>query len=116
MSASVMAGIIAAWLVAATAFAQQPTPTPPAPAPTAATPVAKPACTRPEDHPGRLASDLRKKNWNKEVQEYVECMKKFVDDQKTLGDAHYAAANSAINSLNKDIVDFNEQSKRAAGQ
>jgi hypothetical protein len=111
-----MAAIIAAVLIAAPAIAQQPTPTPPASAPTAATPIAKPGCTRPEDHPGRLASDLRKKSWSKEVQEYVECMKKFADEQKAVGDAHYAAANNAINSLNKDIVEFNEQSKRAAGQ
>lgn len=115
MPPNMMAGIIA-WFVAAPAFAQQAAPNPPAAAPTAATPVAKPACTRPEDHPGRLASDLRKKSWSKEVQEYVECMKKFADDQKAVGDAHYAAANNAINSLNKDIVEFNEQSKRAAGQ
>jgi hypothetical protein len=85
---------------------------PPAAAASAPNPNApKPPCTRADEYPGKLATDQAKRNWQREFSTYVECMKKFIEDQKTQGDLHYEAARSAIAAVNKDIADANEARK-----
>lgn len=99
------------------AAAQTPPPqTPPAdaatPAATAPNPNApKPACSRQAEYPGKLATDQQKRNWQREFTAYVDCMKKFIEDQKTQGDLHYEAARAAIATVNKDIADANSARK-----
>jgi hypothetical protein len=100
--------LLAATFVPFAALGQQPAA--PAAAPAAAN-APKHSCTKPEDYPGRLASDSRKKNWNRDVTTYIDCMKKFIDDQKALGDVHYSAAQSAISTINKEIQEFNAAQK-----
>jgi hypothetical protein len=109
------AALVAGLALSLPAFAQQAAPAaaPAAPAasPAAAAAAPKPNCTKPDDFPGRLASEQRKRSWGKDVNAYVECVKKFIDEQKSIGDVHYAAANNAISNLNKEIGEFNAAQK-----
>ena len=89
--------------LAAPAFAQQAAPTP----------VAPHGCTKPDDHPGRLASDLRRNNWVKSANAYLECLKKYVQEQQGAynriveqGKPHLDAANASIDEYNKAAAQF----------
>ena len=81
----------------------------PAPAPS----VAKPACTKPEAFPGRLASDNQKKTWQKDVVTWQDCVKAYVKDQQGLADLHLKAANTAIDEYNAATKEFNDQAQAA---
>jgi hypothetical protein len=75
----------------------------------------KAPCPKPEDFPGRLATDRAKGAWKDTVSAYQDCIKKFVDNQKALADMHTKAANAAVEEHNvvvkkaKDEVDAANQ-------
>jgi hypothetical protein len=108
MRTSSAIALLAAILIPAASLAQQPAA--PAAAPAAAN-APKHACTKPDEYPGRLASESRRKNWNRDVTAYIDCMKKFIDEQKAQGDVHYNAAQGAITTINKEIQEFNAVQK-----
>lgn len=94
-------------LFAAAAWAQQPTPA------AAATPVVPHGCQKPGEHPGRLASDNQRRNWVKDANGYLECLKKYVGDQQSAYNAlfekakpHLDAANATIDEYNKAAATF----------
>ena len=100
------------WLVAAVfaagcgvSLAQSPSPPIEAP---------KPACTKPDEYPGNLASDRRKNAWAAEVKGYLACLKKFVDDQNAIAQAHFKAAGAAIEEHNAVAKAANEVAKKAS--
>jgi hypothetical protein len=62
--------------------------------------IPKNTCVKPEEYPGRLASDTRQKTWQKSMEAYGECVKKFVADQKVIIDAATKAGNDAIEEYN----------------
>jgi hypothetical protein len=89
--------------LAAPSFAQSTTPAP----------VAPHGCIRPDDYPGRLASDMRRNNWVKTANAYLDCLKKYVQEQqgaynKVLeqGKPHLDAANASIEEYNKAAAQF----------
>jgi hypothetical protein len=89
--------------LAAPAFAQSATPAP----------VAPHGCTKPDDYPGRLASDMRRSNWVKSANAYLECLKKYVQEQQGAynrileqGKPHLDAANASIEEYNKAAAQF----------
>jgi hypothetical protein len=105
-AAPLVAAVLLA-VVAGTAAAQQP-----------AAPAAAPkhTCTKPGEHPGRLATDARQKAWTRDVNAYLECLKKFVADEQAIAKPlieqstpHINAANAAIDEYNKSAKDFREQ-------
>ncbi len=59
----------------------------------------KHSCVKP-DHPGKLASEVRLKGFQKEVNEYRDCINKFALDQKTQSENHQTAGNGAIDEFN----------------
>jgi hypothetical protein len=82
--------------------------------------VPAPSCAHPGEHPGRLASDNQVRNWAREARAYLECLKKFVDDQKALAlplleraKPHQDAANAAIDLYNKSQKEFVDQQEKA---
>jgi hypothetical protein len=110
-----LAAALALALVPALALAQTPAP---AAAPTA---VAKPNCQSPGDHPGRLASDNQQRSWARDARAYLDCLKKFIEEQKALAvplieraKPYQDAANAAIEVHNKAQLDFIEQQKKAS--
>lgn len=89
--------------LATPAFAQQAAPTP----------IAPHGCTKPDEHPGRLASDMRRNSWVKSANAYLECLKKYVQDQQGAynriaeqAKPHLDAANAAIEEYNKAAAQF----------
>ena len=93
---------------ACSALAQQPAaPTTPA------TAAPKHSCTHPEEFPGKLASEARLKNWQKDFVAYVDCLKKFYDEQQALAKPHVDAANAAVVEYNNGVKEYNETMQKA---
>ena len=104
--------VVAGLGLASVATAQQsPTPAPAA----AAAPVPKHSCTKPGDFPGSLATDNQRRNWQKGYVEYVDCLKKFINDQQALAEPHIKASNDAINDYNAGVKEYNAQIEKAKG-
>jgi len=102
--------VVALAALSSTAFAQQ------APAPAAAAaPVPKHSCTKPGEYPGNLASDAQRRTWQKDFVGYIDCLKKFVEEQQALAKPHVDAANAAVNEYNAGVKDYNAQVEKAKG-
>jgi hypothetical protein len=84
----------------------------PAPAPN----VPKSTCVKPDHYPGRLASDNNKKQWERDVRAWGECMKKYVADLQVGIDASIKAANASIEEYNAGIKEFQEETRKANDQ
>jgi hypothetical protein len=69
-------------------------------------------CIKPE-FPGRLASPNRISSFNKEYSAYNGCIKKYVDETKTLANAAVAAGNEAIDEFNKFSAELKAQNEAA---
>jgi hypothetical protein len=88
----------------------------PAPAPAAsAAAVPKHSCVKPGEYPGNLASDAQRRGWQKDFVAYIDCLKKFVEEQQALADPHVKAANAAVNEYNAGVKDYNAQIEKAKG-
>ncbi len=84
---------------------------------TSAPPPAAPpkhACTSPGDNPGRLASDNQRRNWTKAANAYLECLKKYVAEQKAAADPYINASNAAIDEYNAAAKAINAQIQEAS--
>ena len=84
-------------------------------------PPQKHACTSPGDHPGRLASDNQRRSWDRSAKAYLDCLKKFFEDQKNAAQpyqdaakVYIDAANAAVAEYNNAVKDMNEQREKAA--
>ncbi len=104
--------VFAAVLAAGTALAQTAAPAASAPAPAASAPAptnvtAAANCTKPDAHPGRLASDNARRGWGKEVQAWTDCMKKFVADIQRQADEAVKTANAAVARSNAAVSEYN---------
>lgn len=101
--------VIAAFaLVPAAALAQ--------PAAPAAVPAELAKCEKPDPHPGRLASDQKRRQWGKEVIEWQNCAKKVVEGISAKADAAVKAANAAVAESNAAISAYNDQVKEYQAQ
>ncbi|MBK9114360.1 MAG: hypothetical protein IPM22_01635 [Betaproteobacteria bacterium] len=86
-----------------------------APAPAAAPPeMAK--CEKPDAHPGRLASDQKRRQWGNEVIQWQKCAKAVVEAISAKADAAVKAANAAVAESNAAINAYNEQVKEYQAQ
>ncbi len=104
--------VVAGFALASAAAAQQsPTAAPAA----AAAPVPKHSCTKPGDFPGSLATENQRRNWQKGYVDYVDCLKKFINDQQALAEPHIKASNDAINDYNAGVKEYNAQIEKAKG-
>ncbi len=93
--------------LASAAAAQQPAPA------VAAAPVPKHSCVKPDEYPGNLASDTQKRSWQKEYVGYVDCLKKFIEEQQAIAEPHVKASNAAITEYNAGVKDYNAQIEKA---
>jgi len=105
---------IALACAAVAAMSQQPAAPAAAPAATSA-PVPRPACTKPGEFPGNLASDNQRRAWQKSYVEYVDCLKKFIGEQQALAEPHVKASNDAINEYNEGVKAYNAEIEKAKG-
>jgi hypothetical protein len=100
-------------LIASASAQQQPSPAP------ARAAVPPHGCKKPGDHPGRLASDNNRRNWVKEANDYLACLKKYAMDQQAIAQPlfeqakpHADAANAAIDEHNKAANQFKEEQEK----
>jgi len=85
----------------------------PANAAAAAEPVPKHSCTKPGEFPGNLATENQRRNWQKGYVDYVDCLKKFINEQQALAEPHIKASNDAINDYNAGVKEYNAQIEKA---
>lgn len=107
--------LVAMAAVAVNAFAQQAAPAAPAPGA-----VPKHNCVGPGPHPGSLATDNQINDWSKAATAYLDCLRKFVNEQqgiaKPLMDEakpHIDAANKAIEEHNAAVRDLRAEEEAA---
>jgi hypothetical protein len=72
-----------------TALAQAPAPT-----------TGKAACGAKPDFPGRLASDLQRRAWQRDANEYLACYKKYALAKQQIAQEFLKAANDAVDEYN----------------
>jgi hypothetical protein len=104
----------AAFAVSAGAQATAPAPSTSTPAASTA-PVPKPECGKPSEYPGNLASDNQKRTWQKDYVTYIDCLKKFIEDQQALAEPHVKASNAAIAEYNAGVKAYNDTVQKAKG-
>ena len=97
--------------MAAMGIAQQPAAPVPATPPAATVP--RHGCAKPGEFPGNLATENQKRNWQKDVVGYVDCLKKFINEQQQLAEPHVKASNAAIDEYNAGVKDYNAQIEKA---
>ena len=88
----------------------------PAPPPTPELPplsVPKPTCVKPGDAPGRNASEMLRKGWQRDATAWQDCMRKYIDTVRAHGDFYTKAANVSVDDFNKVTNAWNEQLKAA---
>ncbi len=89
MKSIVFASMLACAVAALPAFAQAPTVT-----------IPKNTCEKPDEYPGRLASDQRLRTWQKTMETYGNCVKKYADEQRVIAEAATKAGNDAVTEYN----------------
>lgn len=72
--------------------------------------VPKPACTPKPEFPGHLAmqSDMRRKQFQREMDGYKDCMVAYIDQRKAAAQANTEAANGAVDEFNTTMKKINE--------
>lgn len=55
------------------------------------------------------------RNWQKDYVTYVDCVKKFIEEQQALAEPHVKASNEAINEYNAAVKAYNEAVQKANG-
>ena len=93
--------LFAGLLAAGGVVAQTPAPAIPSITATASCPP------KPDDHPGRLASDNVRRGWFKEVQTWQTCLKKYVEEIQAQADEAVKVANAAVARSNAAVIEFN---------
>ena len=78
-------------------------------------PIPKPECGKPSEYPGNLASDNQKRTWQKEYVAYIDCLKKFIEEQQALAAPHVKASNAAINEYHAGVKAYNDTVQKAKG-
>src|SRR5438128_2298511 len=74
-------------------------------APPAAIP-AKADCGAKPSYPGRLASDLQRRAWQKDANDYIACYKKYALIKQQAAQEMTKAANDAIDEYNAIVREF----------
>ncbi len=74
--------------------------------------VSKPACKKPE-FPGKLASETQKRAFNKDIEGFADCIKKYVAEQQKIADDHIKAANQAAADYNNAVKELQSEINEA---
>ncbi len=85
-------------------------------APAAPTLTPAPNCDKPGEVPpsgsselGKAAADQKRAKWTSGMKAYLDCLKKFVEQEQAASSTHAKAANAAVEEYNKSIKVYNEQ-------
>jgi hypothetical protein len=106
--ASLLVAVALAFAAAGAAQAQTT-----APAAPSVTPA--PNCEKPGDAPtsgsseiGKAAAEQKRAKWNTGMKAYLDCLKKFVEEQQQASSTHAKAANAGVEEYNKAIKVYND--------
>jgi hypothetical protein len=93
------------------------------PVPVQATITPAPSCEKPGDPPAsggleiaKDAAERRRSNWSKSMKGYIDCLKRFVEEQQAAAAPHIKAANAAVDEINKAVKIHNDQIEAAKPQ
>ena len=118
MFATRTVAMLAFAVAASTVLAQSPAP---APADAGSAAALASLCPKPDPHPGRLASDQKRRGWTKDVNTWQECMKKHIAELQAKSEQAVKAANAAnaetsaaITTYNTAVKEFQAQAEAAA--
>jgi hypothetical protein len=100
--------VLACGVFALSAYGQTPAPDANAPA------MPKPNCGERPEHPGHLASDAQKRQWGKDANTYLECLKKFATEQRAIAQHYMEAANALIDRYNSTVKEMQAEAQAAA--
>lgn len=84
-----------------------------APAPAKAPEIPPAKCEPKPEFPGRLASDTRRKLFDREMKAYKDCMQVYLDERKAAIKANEVAANAAIEEHNAVMKKIQEEQAAA---
>ena len=76
----------------------------------------KHTCTKPADHPGRLASDAMLRAWTRSVNNYLGCLKAYIAETQAAAKPYQDAAKVYIDATNAAIEEFNASAKQFTDQ
>ncbi len=76
--------------------------------------VPKNPCVKPEEFPGKLATDQRRKSWQKSVDDYGACIKKYSADQRQIVEAAMKAGNDAVEEYNQFVAKAKDAIEKAS--
>ena len=78
--------------------------------------VPTPSCNKPGDPPrllstesGRAESERKRNDWANKMKDYIECLKRVIDEEQAAAAAHAKAANAAVDEYNNAVKAYNEQ-------
>lgn len=108
--------LLMAFTAVASAQSAAPAQTPAAAPASTAPAAAEKECGKPDPHPGRLASNEKMRGWNKEINTWQECMKKFIGGLQSKADVAVKEANAAVADSNAAIAAYNSTVKELQAQ
>lgn len=65
------------------------------------------------EFPGRLGSEIQKRNFQRKFDAYRDCIRKFTEEQNARARIHIDAANAAVDEYNKYVEDVNAEIQKA---
>jgi hypothetical protein len=74
----------------------------------------KPDCGAKPEHPGRLGSDARQRQWSKDANAYLECFKAYAMNQRARALEYSNAANALIDEYNAAVKEMQAAAAAAA--
>ncbi len=84
--------------------------------PAAPTVTPAPNCEKPGNPPssstgelGKSGAEMKRNKWSEGMKAYLDCLKRFVDEEQAAAALHGRAANAAVDEYNKAIKIFNDQ-------
>ncbi len=107
----IVSPLLVALVLAATGAAQAQTTAPAAPSVTPAPNCEKPADAAPSSGSseiGKAAAEQKRAKWNTGMKAYLDCLKKFVEQEQAASSTHAKAANAAVDEYNKAIKVYND--------
>ena len=75
--------------------------------------IPKNTCAKPDEFPGRLASDRARAAWGKSIDAYGECIKKYSMETREISEAAIKAGNEAVDEYNKLVTKAKEEVEKA---
>ncbi len=75
--------------------------------------ISRNTCQKPDEYPGKLASDARRRAWQKTMDDYGACIKKYAADQRAIVDAAMKAGNDAVEEYNGVVTQAKEALEKA---